>query len=86
MTNPEWRPGLKPEIADEIELIISAFREAPENPKDISVVPTEGGGVHYMYAEGEILVTDEHLGRVLEILGYKNEHDLKRDEPAGSGG
>jgi subtilisin family serine protease len=81
MTNPEWRLGLKPEIADEIELIISAFRDAPENPKEISVVPTEGGGVHYMYAEGEILVTDEHLGRVLEILGYKNEHDLKRDEP-----
>jgi hypothetical protein len=81
MTEPgDWRNGLRPKIADEIEHIQGAFRDRPGGGKEITVVAANGG-VDHMYAEGEILVREEHLDRVLEILGHPSRPDLERDEP-----
>jgi Subtilase family len=77
----EWRGGLESRIADEIEHITAAFRAGPDGGKEITVVPAGDGGVDHMHAEGEILVGDEHLDRVLEILGQPGRADLERDQP-----
>jgi hypothetical protein len=78
MTSPrEWRNGLQPEIADEIEYIIGNLGRAEKGGKEIKFVPTPGGGVDYMYADGEILVRDEYLGPVRDILAEMREPDGK---------
>jgi hypothetical protein len=82
MTMPDdWRNGLAPRVADEVEHVVQRFREAPAGGKDITVVPAENGGIDHMHAEGEILVRDEHVDRVLEILGQPSRPDLERDQP-----
>ena len=82
MTEPgDWRNSLEPKIADEIEHIVGAFRDAPDGGREIKVVPTGNGGVDHMYAEGEILIREEHFARVLEVLGHPSQQDLERDEP-----
>jgi subtilisin family serine protease len=81
MTEPGgWRNGLRPKVADEIEHIVEAFRDHPDGGKQITVVPVNGG-VDHMYAEGEVLVRDEHLDRVLEVIEHPGRADLERDEP-----
>ena len=88
MTEPgDWRNGLQPRVADEAEFIISAFRDPPRHEhaepprgKEVKVVPTHDGGIAYMYIEGEILVRDEYLERVLEILGHPPRSELERAE------
>jgi Subtilase family len=75
-----WRNDLIPKIADQVEHIVGAFRDSPVRAKEIKVAPANGG-VGFMYAEGEILVRDQYLGRVLEILEQPAERDLARDEP-----
>jgi subtilisin family serine protease len=83
MTEPAgWRNGLEPKIADEAEHVIRAFGDAPEElRRRVTVVPDGAGGINHMHAEGEILVREEHLPRVLEILGQPSREDLERDEP-----
>jgi Subtilase family len=82
LSNPsDWRNGLRPEVADEIEHIARAFREGPNGGKGIAVVATAGGGVDHMHAEGEILVREEHLDRVLETLGEPGQQDLRANQP-----
>lgn len=82
MTNPsDWRNGLRPEVADEIEHIVRAFREGANGGSTITVVPTAGGGVHHMHAEGEILIREEHLDRVLDTLGEPGQQELRANEP-----
>ena len=68
MTEPDdWRSSVTSKVADETDHIVRSFRDAPGGGKDIKVVPADGG-VGHMYAEGEILVRQEHLDQVLEIL------------------
>jgi subtilisin family serine protease len=82
VTEPaDWRSGLGPIVADEVEHVVDAFRDAPGGGRQITVVPNGTGGVHYLHAEGEILVREEHLARVLEILEHPSQEDLERDEP-----
>jgi len=73
----DWRGSLIPKVADETNHIISSFSEAPGGGKEIKVVPANGG-IGHMYAEGEILVREEHLDRVLEILEPGAERDPGR--------
>ena len=63
----DWRDSVIPKVADETDHIIRCFGDAPNGGREIKVV-TADGGVGHMYAEGEILVREEHLDRVLEIL------------------
>jgi hypothetical protein len=85
----DWRNGLRPKIADEIEYIQGAFRDPPRREhadpprgREIIAVATSDGGLDYMFAEGEILVRDEYFDRVLEILGHPPRHDLEQAEPS----
>ncbi len=81
MTEPgDLRNGLRPKIADEIEHIVDAFLHHPDGGKAITVVPANGG-VDHMYAEGEILVREEYLDRVLEVIGHPNRQDIERSQP-----
>lgn len=81
MTEPgDWRNGLRPKIADEVEHIVDAFRDHPDGGKQITVFPANGG-IDHMHAEGEILVREEHLDRVLEVIEHPSREDIERDEP-----
>jgi hypothetical protein len=75
----DWREVVVPKVADETDLIIRSFAEAP-GAKVIKVV-TVDGGIDFMYAEGEILVREDHLDRVLEILEQPTRSDIERAEP-----
>lgn len=77
--NGDWRTSLKPRIADEIGHIVDEFRD--ERGTGITVVPAGNGGVDHMYSEGEILVREEYVPRVLEALGLPDREDLERDQP-----
>jgi hypothetical protein len=68
--------GLQLSIADEVSCIINAF-----DADGITVwyEATPGGGVHYMYAPGQILVLDPYLDRVLSFLAEQ------KDIPPGEG-
>jgi hypothetical protein len=82
MTEPaDWRNGLEPRIACEIEHIVGAFHDAEDGGREITVVPTGAGGIDHMYAAGEILVREEHLDRVLEVLEHPSRADLEQNEP-----
>jgi subtilisin family serine protease len=80
----DWRSSVIPRVADETDLIVRSLRDAPGGGKDIRVVPADGG-VGHMYAEGEILVREEHLDRVLEILEPGAARDSSRVRPVIEG-
>jgi Subtilase family len=81
MTEPgDWREWVVQQVADETDLIIRSFAGAPEG-RLIKPVADTDGGIDFMYAEGEILVREENLERVLEILEHPTRGDLERDEP-----
>jgi hypothetical protein len=83
MTNPsDWRNGMRPKVADEAEHIVRAFRDGPNGGKLITVVPAGEGGIDHLHAEGEILVREEYLDRVLETLGDASRQDLEANQPA----
>jgi Subtilase family len=77
--NTDGKSSLLPRIADEIGHIVGEFRD--KRAKDITVVPASNGGIDHMHAEGEILVREEHLPRVLQVLGLPARDDLERDDP-----
>jgi hypothetical protein len=82
MTEPgDWRSSVVPKVADETDHIVSSFREAPGGGKEIKVVPANGG-IGHLYAEGEILVREDHLDRVLQILEPAADPDQLRNDPA----
>jgi hypothetical protein len=82
MTEPgDWRSSVVPKVADETDHIVRSFREAPGGGKEIKVVPANGG-IGHLYAEGEILVREEHLDRVLQILEPAADPDQLRNDPA----
>jgi subtilisin family serine protease len=91
----DWRNGLAPSVIDEVQYIIDAFAELRQRASDddeaqgdkgqeggvrIGVARTEAE-IDYLYAEGQILVLDQYLGRVLQILGHRPEQELRQDEP-----
>jgi hypothetical protein len=71
---------VEPWVADEVEYVIGAFRDSSDGGTEIRVA-TADRGVGFMYKEGQLLVREEYLGRVLEILQQPAEADLRRDEP-----
>jgi hypothetical protein len=77
----DWRDSVIPKVADETDHIIRSFGQAPDGGKEIKVV-TVDGGIGHMYAEGEILLLEEHLERVLEILEPGADPDQIRNDPA----
>ena len=92
MTGPDnWKDHVQPKVADEIEYIIQAFCDADPDFKGDGDPPCRGpvikvvashGGIDYMYAEGEILIRDDYLERVLEILEHRPVRELELDEPS----
>jgi Subtilase family len=85
----KWRNGLQPRVADEVEYIKAAFLNPPRSKgarrpqgREIAHIAARDGGLDYMFAEGEILVREEYLDRVLEILERPSRRDLYRDEPS----
>ena len=48
----------------------------------VPVMDEEDHRLDYMYAEGQLLVREEYLGRVLDILEHPDEATLRRREPA----
>jgi hypothetical protein len=82
MTEPvDWHHEVVPKVADETDLIVGAFADAqPPGRREIKVV-TVGGGIDFMYAEGEILVREEYLQQVLQILEGRTRDDVEQDEP-----
>src|SRR5215469_18819528 len=85
----DWRDGLPPSIIDEVQHIRSAFarREAPPDSDEggadgpISIgVARNGDQIDYLFAEGQILVQDQYLARVLELLEHPTEQALMQDD------
>ena len=76
-----WKKRMQGKIVDEAAFIKKAFRDArPPDRKIIKVVPAEDG-IGFMYAEGEILVREEYVERVLAILGQPDLRRLQQREP-----
>jgi subtilisin family serine protease len=81
VTQPaDLRDSLRPQIADEAEHLIGAFRDHPDGAREITVVPANGG-IDHMHAEGEILVREEHLDRVLEAIDHPARQALEQSDP-----
>ena len=86
----DWRDGLTPNVVDEVQHIISSFATRREEEMDSDEgdgdgairigVARNGNEIDYLYAEGQILVQDQYLGRVLEVLEYPAEQALRQDE------
>lgn len=60
-----WDQDLNPVVAEQVDFIISAFGEQGIT---VGAVAAGNGGVSYMYAEGHLVVREEHLGRVQQML------------------
>ncbi|HEY6791194.1 MAG TPA: S8/S53 family peptidase [Trebonia sp.] len=72
--------GLVPYVRAQVDYIINEFdREFDGNGPAIKVVP-EHGGVGFMYAEGQLLVRDEYLDRVLVLLDQQDDSGGKQDD------
>ncbi|MGP8001380.1 MAG: S8 family peptidase [Streptosporangiaceae bacterium] len=82
------RNDLEATVADEVQFIVDAFAaagrgkgEADNEGVRIGYVAAPDGGLDYMFAEGELLVREQYLDRVLEILGQPTETDLRENQP-----
>jgi hypothetical protein len=56
---------LNPVVAEHVDYIVSAFAGRGIS---LGVVAAADGGVSYMYAEGQLVVREEHLARVQQML------------------
>jgi hypothetical protein len=71
------RDELEQSVFDHVDYIVSAF-----DREGIPIgVETADGGLGYMYREGQLLVREQYLGRVLQLLDLPEEIELRRDEP-----
>ena len=70
----DWQERVVPKVADETRLIKNSFTEPPD-PKVIEVF-TRDGGIDFMCAEGEILVREDQLNRVLETDPPARVHEF----------
>ena len=75
-----WRDGLRPQVVDEIDGIIRAFRGSSDRRPEVKAARNDHG-VDHLYAEGQILVRADYLERVLELLEQPAERDLLTDAP-----
>jgi len=75
-----WAKDLEPSVADQTVYIADAFPEATGGEIEIGVIPAANRGIDYMYAERQLLVRDEYLGRVLAILD-REQDDRETQEP-----
>jgi Subtilase family len=81
VTEPGGLPSsLRPKVADEVGHVVNAFLNHPDGSKRITVVPAEDR-IDHMYAEGEILVREEHLDRVLEVIAHPGRAELESADP-----
>lgn len=69
-----WDSKLQVRIANQVDHITAAF--AAQRGIEIKVVPA-GGGVGYMYAEGQLLVRDNYAEQVYGILSPGREVDYR---------
>ncbi len=76
-----WRDGLRPQVVDEIDGIIRAFRGSSGRRPDVRAARNDHG-VDHLYAEGQILIRADYLERVLDILEQPAERELLAD-PSG---
>jgi len=76
-----WKKRMQGKIVDEAAFIKKAFRDAPPPYRKIIKVVSADDGIGFMYAEGEILVREEYVDRVLAILGQPNLRRLQRRSP-----
>jgi hypothetical protein len=74
----DWRCSLLPRIADEMGHIVGEFQD--KRGIGITVVPADNGGIDHMHSDGEILVREEHLPRVLQVLGRPSQDELEQDQ------
>ena len=67
-----WYAELEPKTFHQVDHIVRRFKsdQVPaDRQADIGGIPAEDGGVHFMHAEGQLVVREEYLPRVREILG-----------------
>jgi hypothetical protein len=77
----DWHDEVVRKVADETDLIIGSFADAePPHRRAIKIV-TVNDGIDFMYAEGEILVREEHLEQVLQILEGRTRDHVEQNEP-----
>jgi subtilase family protein len=57
--------GMAPVVAEQVDYIVSAFAK---QGTAIGAVAAANGGVSYMYAEGHLVVREEHLAGVQQML------------------
>jgi len=76
----DWRENLIPKVLDETNYIVKSFAARSGGEREIKVV-TVDGGIDFMYAEGQILVREEHLAEVLRILEGRPREDVEQDRP-----
>lgn len=80
-----WREELEPGVLDEVSYIVDAFAAPDERTHlagvGIGVAVDTDHRLDYMFAERQLLVHDQHLGRVLEILRQPGEAELRANEP-----
>ena len=75
-----WAKDLEPGVADQTVYIADAFPEATDGEIEIGVIPAANRGLDYMYAQRQLLVRDQYLGRVLTILD-REKGDRETQEP-----
>jgi hypothetical protein len=81
--SPSWREELEPFVCDEVRVIVDEFASERGGRVDIGVeVDHEDSRVDYMFAQGQLLVRDEYLPRVLELLEQPTLEELRARFPA----
>jgi Subtilase family len=87
---PNWESlSLPPKIRDQVDYIIDEFKDSDiakleYGPEGVDIgVETSANGVAFMYAEGQIVVRDNYVGRVQEIL-YGPEPEREVSAPVQS--
>jgi hypothetical protein len=60
-----WDQELDPVVAEQVDYIVSAFGQRGTG---IGAVAAANGGVSYMYAEGHLVVREEHLDAVQQMV------------------
>jgi hypothetical protein len=81
VTEPAGLPeGLRQQVVDEVGHVVGAFRRHPDGSKPVTVVRAEDA-IDHMYAEGEILVREEYLDRVLQAIGHPTRAELEQADP-----
>ena len=81
--SPSWQRELEPSVRDEVKVIVDEFATERGGRVDIGVeVDHDDSRVDYMFAQGQLLVRDEYLPRVLELLEQPTLEELRARFPA----